>query len=80
MPIAAFAFFLTRHGAHRVPARALRVAALERGYVVAARPHVILVVVGRLWFGERGLAAVLAAAGLLLPGVVCARAGALSSA
>jgi drug/metabolite transporter (DMT)-like permease len=45
----------------------------KAGYVVAAREVsiVISVVVGRLWFGERRLAARLVGAGLVLAGVVC---------
>jgi drug/metabolite transporter (DMT)-like permease len=45
----------------------------KAGYVVAARETsiVISVVVGRLWFGERRLAARLAAAALVLAGVAC---------
>ena len=43
------------------------------GYVVAAREVsiVVSVVIGRLWFGERRLAARLAGAGLVLAGVIC---------
>lgn len=45
----------------------------KAGYVVAARETsiVISVVIGRLWFGERRLGARLAAAGLVLAGVLC---------
>jgi len=45
----------------------------KAGYVVAAREVsiVISVVIGRLWFGERRLAARLAGAALVLAGVVC---------
>ena len=45
----------------------------KAGYVVAARETsiVISVVIGRLWFGERRLAARLAGAALVLAGVVC---------
>jgi drug/metabolite transporter (DMT)-like permease len=45
----------------------------KTGYVVAARETsiVISVLIGRFWFGERGLAARLAAAALVLAGVVC---------
>ena len=45
----------------------------KAGYVVAAREVsiVISVVIGRLWFGERGLPARLAGAALVLAGVVC---------
>ena len=45
----------------------------KAGYVVAARESsiVISVVIGRLWFGERRLAARLAGAALVLAGVVC---------
>jgi drug/metabolite transporter (DMT)-like permease len=45
----------------------------KAGYVVAAREIsiVISVLIGRLWFGERRLAARLAAAALVLAGVVC---------
>jgi drug/metabolite transporter (DMT)-like permease len=45
----------------------------KAGYVVAAREVsiVVSVVIGRLWFGERRLAARLAGATLVLAGVVC---------
>jgi drug/metabolite transporter (DMT)-like permease len=45
----------------------------KAGYVVAARETsiVISVVIGRLWFGERRLAARLAGAALVLAGVAC---------
>ena len=45
----------------------------KTGYVVAARETsiVISVLIGRFWFGERRLAARLAAAALVLAGVVC---------
>jgi drug/metabolite transporter (DMT)-like permease len=45
----------------------------KAGYVVAAREIsiVISVLIGRFWFGERRLAARLAAAALVLAGVVC---------
>ena len=45
----------------------------KAGYVVAARETsiVISVLIGRLWFGERRLAARLAGAALVLAGVVC---------
>jgi drug/metabolite transporter (DMT)-like permease len=45
----------------------------KAGYVVAAREVsiVISVVIGRLWFGERRLAARLAGAALVLAGLVC---------
>jgi len=45
----------------------------KAGYVVAAREVsiVISIVIGRLWFGERRLAARLASAALVLAGVVC---------
>ena len=45
----------------------------KAGYVVAAREVSIVmsVVIGRLWFGERRLAARLVGAGLVLAGVVC---------
>jgi drug/metabolite transporter (DMT)-like permease len=45
----------------------------KAGYVVAAREISIVfsVVIGRLWFGERRLAARLAGAALVLAGVVC---------
>jgi len=45
----------------------------KAGYVVAAREVsiVISVVIGRLWFGERRLAARLAGAAVVLAGVVC---------
>ena len=45
----------------------------KAGYVVAARETsiVISVLIGRLWFNERRLAARLAAAALVLAGVVC---------
>ena len=45
----------------------------KAGYVVAAREVsiVLSVVIGRLWFGERRLAARLAGAGFVLAGVVC---------
>jgi drug/metabolite transporter (DMT)-like permease len=45
----------------------------KAGYVVAAREVsiVVSVVIGRLWFGERGLAAGLAGAALVLAGVIC---------
>jgi drug/metabolite transporter (DMT)-like permease len=45
----------------------------KAGYVVAAREIsiVLSVVIGRLWFGERGLGARFAAASLVLAGVIC---------
>jgi drug/metabolite transporter (DMT)-like permease len=45
----------------------------KAGYVVAARESsiVVSVLIGRLWFGERRLAARLAGAALVLAGVVC---------
>jgi drug/metabolite transporter (DMT)-like permease len=45
----------------------------KAGYVVAARETsiVISVLIGRLWFGERGLAPRLAGAALVLAGVAC---------
>jgi drug/metabolite transporter (DMT)-like permease len=45
----------------------------KAGYVVAAREVsiVISVVIGRLWFGEKNLAARLAGAALVLAGLVC---------
>ena len=45
----------------------------KAGYVVAAREVsiVISVVIGRVWFGERRLAARLVGAGLVLAGLVC---------
>jgi len=45
----------------------------KAGYVVAAREVsiVLSVVIGRLWFGERRLAARLAGAALVLSGVIC---------
>jgi drug/metabolite transporter (DMT)-like permease len=45
----------------------------KAGYVVAARETsiVVSVVIGRLWFGEQNLAPRLAAAAVVLAGVVC---------